>query len=1057
MRVTEFHAGLGVPSAIPESLASNILWRCRSDRHNGRETPSRPPRHPKEATLGKQSSPRQHAPQSARQAGPQPGPQSAPQPDRAARRRKGPTRARRVLDRAPPLQGWLSNDEDEIERRRWRGQTEILGVEALEPAEPYFGTFRVRSAAGGSYEVELRSLTERLNSCGCADHRVNGLGTCKHIEGVLAALRRRGKRAFAAAARQGSQRVELFVPRNGEATPRLLWPTPRGQTPLGQTPLGQTPPGQTPLGQTPPGQTPLGATTPQASLHAALARFLAADGSLREAAPATLEALVAAVAADPAAPPRLRVSRYLAPWIAEVRRRDARSEARASFLADVEAGRESFDLLRHNLLPYQREGMLHLAFGERALLADDMGLGKTIQAIAACELLRKLRGVARVLVVCPASLKGEWEEQIARFSGAETKLVNGSRAQRLFQYDHPAFFTVVNYEQVVADAADINARVTPDIVILDEAQRIKNWQTKTARAVKSLAAPYAFVLTGTPLENRIDEVYSIIQYLDPGLLGPLFRFNRDFYQLDERGRPVDYKNLEDLKRRLAPVMLRRRKRDVETELPGRTVTTFMVPMHDEQRARYDDYHAPAARLIAAAQRRPLTKQEFDRLQQLLACMRMVCDTPYILDPACRISPKLEELERVLAELVAEPDRKIILFSEWERMLFLVRELAEEMGLEFAWHTGSVPQERRRAEIARFKRDPGCRLFLSTDSGALGLNLQAASAIINLDLPWNPARLEQRIARAWRKNQMRTVNVINLVTEDSIEHSMLHLLAQKQALADGVLDRDGDLSAVKMPSGRSAFVERMAMMLGKVPPPVVVVPADAEPAPPAERLRADLVSRHGDALLLLTVRTGSDGREVFVAVLDADAATVARERAHLAQATATASQGSASQGSASFGASPRAGLAVEVLDRATHEAIERLTVAGVLHAGGDDARELVRSPSLPPAAEAVSRQRLAKCAEWLGGAERKLRMALLLAQGGFAEEAMPALNACLDLANNASAAMRGETAVEGQGDDAAPPLPADAGTAPLESLTATTDAVERMLAEVRRGLTTALAA
>jgi hypothetical protein len=915
--------------------------------------------------------------------------------------RRASSRAKRVLDRAPPLPGWLSNDADEIERRRWRGQTEILGVEALEPAQPYFGSFRVRSASGGGYDIEIRSLTEQLNSCGCADHRVNGLGTCKHIEGVLAALRRRGKRAFNAAARAGSARVEIFVPRNGDATPRLTWPT----------------------------------TVPE-PIQNLLAPFVGDAGALRDITPATLQAITAAVAtADPAIQAQIRISSSIAPWIAEVNRRIARAEARDRFVADVDAGRENFDLLRHPLLPYQREGMLHLAFGERALLADDMGLGKTIQAIAAAELLRKLRGVTRVLVVCPASLKGEWEEQIARFSGAETKLINGTRAARLFQYDQPAFFTVVNYEQVVADAPDINARVKPDIVILDEAQRIKNWQTKTARAVKSLDAPYAFVLTGTPLENRIDEVYSIVQYLDPGLLGPLFRFNRDFYELDERGRPVNYKNLNDLKRRLAPVMLRRRKRDVETELPGRTVTNFMVPMDDEQRARYDDYHVRAMRLIQIAQRRPLTKQEFDRLQQWLACMRMICDTPYILDQTCRISPKLEELERVLAELVAEPDRKIILFSEWERMLFLVRELAEEMGLEFAWHTGSVPQERRRAEIARFKRDPGCRLFLSTDSGAVGLNLQAASAIINLDLPWNPARLEQRIARAWRKNQMRTVDVINLVTEDSIEHSMLHLLAQKQALADGVLDRDGDLSAVKMPSGRSAFVERMAAMLGEAAPQVVAAP-EVAPVSPADRLRGDLVSRHGDALLLLTQRTGSDGREVFVAVLDTDAATVVREREHLAQAGADAP-------------------AVEVLDRATHETIERLTASGVLHAGGEAAHDVVRAPGLPPSAEMVTRQRLAKCAEFLGGAERKLRMALLLAQGGFAEEAMPALNACLDLANTARATMSGEVG-DAEGEAAVPP-PADTAAAPLEGLAATTNLVERMLTEVRRSLETARAA
>jgi SNF2 family DNA or RNA helicase len=221
--------------------------------------------------------------------------------------------------------------------------------------------------------------------------------------------------------------------------------------------------------------------------------------------------------------------------------------------------------------------VLHLAFGERALLADEMGLGKTIQAIAACVLLAKLKQIERVLVVCPASLKAEWEEQIARFCDRPTRLIFGSPAQRHAAYQEPAFFTIVNYEQVLGDAEEINSTLQPDVIVLDEAQRIKNWHTKTARRVKSLRSRYAFVLTGTPLENRIDELYSIIQYLDPEIFGPLFRFNRDFYKLDERGRAVDYQNLTDLRARLQPLLLRRRKSDVEAQLPGRTIKTYDVP------------------------------------------------------------------------------------------------------------------------------------------------------------------------------------------------------------------------------------------------------------------------------------------------------------------------------------------------------------------------------------------------------------------------------------------------------------------------------------------------
>ncbi|MGH8586384.1 MAG: DEAD/DEAH box helicase, partial [Gammaproteobacteria bacterium] len=201
------------------------------------------------------------------------------------------------------------------------------------------------------------------------------------------------------------------------------------------------------------------------------------------------------------------------------------------------------------LFPYQREGMLHLAFNERALLADEMGLGKTIQAIAACALLHRLGQAERVLIVTPASLKTEWEEQIRRFTPLAYQIVFGGPKARLCAYGHAPFFTIVNYEQMVKDALTVNAELKPDIVVLDEAQRIKNWSTQTAQAIKRLESRYAFVLTGTPIENRIDEIHSLMDFLDPTVLGPLFRFNREFYRLDERGRPSGYQNLASLNAR----------------------------------------------------------------------------------------------------------------------------------------------------------------------------------------------------------------------------------------------------------------------------------------------------------------------------------------------------------------------------------------------------------------------------------------------------------------------------------------------------------------------------
>lgn len=783
-----------------------------------------------------------------------------------------PRLARKVLEK-PQILGWKTDDGNEIELRRWRGRTEIARIEALEPAFPLFGTFRAQSASGGVYEVEIRDLENHNNSCGCVDHRVNGLGTCKHIEGVLAALKKRhGARAFKAAAREGSPRAEVFLSRLDDSRPCLLRPPGAGAS---------------------------------RKARAWLSPFLDRNGTLKPH-PANIAALLDAA---PSAPKDVRVSRHFGPWLERKKRLAERGQARKRFLKAIEAGRASWDIVKHPLLPYQKDGVLHLAFGERALLADEMGLGKTVQAIAACELLARRKDVKRVLVVSPASVKAEWEEQIAKFTDREARFVAGPRADRLRLYETPEFFTLTNFEQVLKDAADINRILRPDVIVLDEAQRIKNWQTKTARKVKSLVSPYAFVLTGTPLENRIDEIYSIVQFLDPEIFGPLFRFNRDFYELDERGRPVGYCNLEEMHRRLQPVMLRRRKRDVEDELPGRTVKTFFVPMAEEQKLRYEDYRMPAARLAALAQRRPLMKEEFERLQRLLACMRMICDTPAILDPSCRISPKLEELEGVLEDLLAEEDRKIVVFSEWVRMLDLVRGLAGEMGLDCAVLTGDVPQMRRRAEIARFRQDPACRLFLSSDAGAVGLNLQMASAVVNIDLPWNPAKLEQRIARVWRKGQARAVTVVNLVTESSIEHQILHLLAAKQNLADGVLDGTDDFSTIKMPSGRGAMIERMQAMLG------VGGAAPIKTLSPEEALVEDLKARHGEHLARVETRAGR-----VIAVLDGEEGLIASERERLSAREENA-------------------LPVEIVGCAAWETMRRLAEAGLLQFTAAETRVL----------------------------------------------------------------------------------------------------------------------
>jgi hypothetical protein len=845
---------------------------------------------------------------------------------------------------------WRTTDQDEIKLRQQRGREEPPRIRNLEPAHRIFSQFEVVSRSGMTYVVELRSLADRIFSCTCTDFRVNGLGTCKHVEAVLLNIEARFPRNFAGAMQNGSDRIDVVC----DETLNTL----RVENPAKRRPQ-------------------------------ILTEYFDGEGLLRpefdvEEAIETLGRLGL---------PELRISQEVPRWIEQRRRRAERILLRREYEEKVQSGDYPQHETRVPLFPYQREGMLHLAFNERALLADEMGLGKTIQAIAACSLLHRLGKAVRVLIVTPASLKTEWEEQIQRFTGLSYRLVFGPHRERLRVYQDPAFFNIVNYEQMVRDALEVNRLLLPDIVVLDEAQRIKTWSTKTAQAVKRLRSRYAFVLSGTPIENRIDELYSIVDFLDPSIFGPLFRFNREFYELDERGRPMEYRNLELLHDRVSPLLLRRRKAEVEAELPGRSDRNFFVSLSHQQRATYEDHETEAARLLYLAKRRPLTKQQQEKLMRELAMMRMICDTTYILDREDRTSPKVEELERILEECLSDAETKVVLFSEWERMLELVRDRLHRMRIGYAWHTGSVPQQRRRAEIRVFKSDPQCRVFLSTDSGGVGLNLQNASVVINCDLPWNPAKLEQRIARAWRKNQTRPVTVINLIAENTIEQRMLGTLEAKRGLADGVLDRIGDLKAVKLKRGGQTFLSRLEQMIGAALGAVGNPASSAATAPPADLAAA--MANHaaqvlGTQLVACEERFPEAGtNSVLLVVVERDA-VMWRERLRLVYERILASR---RPGSPEY-------MELEVIDRSTEEAVRRLCAAGLLQTRARATRHLY--PETKVSEAPLSEEECARIDAHRTRFERKLKLGRILAAEELLDEAREAIREAILYAARANA-------------------------------------------------------
>ena len=648
---------------------------------------------------------------------------------------------------------------EERKVRARRGSRQGFRVSPVE-VKGLLGRYRVRADSGVAYQVELRSVSDPMNACTCADFLTNMLGTCKHIEAVRAALHKRSPRAWANQARHGQRRAQVYV--DYVDTPRVRIALPESVS---------------------------------ADQRAFAWRWFDADGALLGDPAVEAERMQRAAREVP----RLIVHSDVTDHAARVRD-ERRAEARQAEVEAMLAAEQQIPGLEAKLYPFQMKGATFLASRGRALLADDMGLGKTIQAIAAACVLRARGDLARALIVCPASLKHQWASEIGRFTDMDARVVGGPPAERRRHYEAGATFTIVNYELVLRDL-DLIREAAPDLLILDEAQRIKNWRTRTADTIKKLSTRFAFVLTGTPLENRLDDLYSLMQVVDPRILGPLWSFNERFIVREEgKSRIAGYKNLEELRRRLKPALLRRGKEDVLLDLPSRTDTRLVIPLTRKQRDLMDEGVATAAQIASRAARRPLTPQEEHRLFAAMQRARMACNASELVDKEPAPSPKLDELEQLLSELCVDHARKVVVFSEWERFQVLAAARADKLGVGYVRLHGGVPTMKRGALIDHFRDDPDCRVFFSTDAGGVGLNLQFASALINLDLPWNPAVLEQRIGRVHRHGQAEPVHVVLAIAEDSFEARLERVLAGKRSLFQAAVTLGDAPDQLDAPSG-----------------------------------------------------------------------------------------------------------------------------------------------------------------------------------------------------------------------------------------------------------------
>lgn len=671
----------------------------------------------------------------------------------------------------------LSVEDWQVALRREFAQEQSFKVKNI-GAEPIFSEYTVTNPKTESaYRVAIRGLALGENYCSCPDFAVNTLGTCKHIEWLLAKLQRKkgAKKAF----------EEGFHPQYSEVYLRygaqraVCWRAGSGCS---------------------------------ENLAALAKRYFGGDGVLRPEGYASFDEFSRKAAG---ARHEVRIYEDAISFVAQVRDEAIRRWRIAQAFPENRRPQLMKNLLKTPLYPYQQEGALFAAMAGRCLIADDMGLGKTIQAIAAIEILARVMGVQRVLVVSPTALKHQWKQEVERFSARDAVVVEGSRAARRRLYESPSFYKVTNYDVVHLDLEHIRAWA-PDVVVLDEAQRIKNWQTRRAKVIKKIPSEYAIVLTGTPLENRLEELHSIMEFVDRFHLGPLFRFLHEHEQRGPNGRVVGYRNLDGISKSLENVLVRRRKAEVLQQLPPRLDKHFFVDMTPEQAAYHEENARMVAEIVAKWRRMGfLSEKDHRRLMVALQNMRMSCNSTYLLDKETDFSVKPDECALLLDDLLESPESKAVIFSQWLGTHELLMRRLDAGDRPYAYYHGSLDAKARKQVIERFKEDADCRILLCTDSGGVGLNLQEGSAVIIMDQPWNPAVLEQRIGRVHRLGQQRPVQVCHFISQGTIEHGMMNVLRFKSAVFAGVLD-GGEKEVFLEKNKAKKFMETVADVVTHTP-------------------------------------------------------------------------------------------------------------------------------------------------------------------------------------------------------------------------------------------------
>lgn len=433
---------------------------------------------------------------------------------------------------------------------------------------------------------------------------------------------------------------------------------------------------------------------------------------------------------------------------------------------------------------YQLEGYQWLArlahWGVGACLADDMGLGKTVQALA---IIVARASQAPTLVVAPATVTRNWVIEAERFAPTLKPVLFGGKDRELTLKNLQPYDLVICSYGLLQQETDFFSETTFATIVLDEAQYIKNMNTKRSKAAMALKADFKIITTGTPIENHLGELWNLFRFINQGLLGSLDKFNERFAIPIEKN--FDKEKRRQLQKLIQPFILRRRKSQVLDELPSKTEITLTVEMSDDEMALYEALRMNAVQKITNVQGNENDKR-FQILAEIMKLRRMCCNARLVMPDTSLESSKLNLLSEIIDELL-ENGHKALIFSQFVGHLEIIKEHIIKKGIKYQYLDGSTPLKQRQDAINAFQGGEGDIFLISLKAGGVGLNLTAADYVIHMDPWWNPAVEDQASDRAHRIGQQRPVTIYRLVTKGTIEDKIVALHQNKRDLADSLLE------------------------------------------------------------------------------------------------------------------------------------------------------------------------------------------------------------------------------------------------------------------------------